>query len=454
MKKVLFFLLAASVTGMTACKKDTGIENNQSITPVKLSVSVSTALINENAVPLEGTKIVITNKANNASYQSIVNAEGMAIFESITPGVYTINASLTITAATYNQISGENVEDDIYLNQSLNNMEILTDQQVNLDLITSRVGDWVFKQIFYAGSNTSNGAAFRDVFVEIYNNSNDTLYADSLYFAQAIGKNNNNAGEYFLSNFQYDWSKSLNMMGANANTEYVYSKGVFMIPSDGTGKKYPVAPGNSIIIAATAINHKEPYVNNDGITQNVVNPQATIDLSNADFDVYMVPYLQAQDPTSNPYKFDINNPLVPKVEVIHAVSQKDLVMDALGRESYVIFKMNTTASALPKYTTPDVRTIIADSKFYVQIPVANVIDGVEIQHPISTTRVPRRLPTTLDAGASFVPGGQYSGQSLVRKTKKTLTNGRKVLQDTNNSENDFGYLTKADPSKGSTSFVN
>src|SRR5690606_41424195 len=69
----------------------------------------------------------------------------------------------------------------------------------------------VFNQLYYAGSNASTGAVNRDVFVEIYNNSNQILYADSLYFGQVIGKNNNNAGEFYLENNQYDWSKALNM---------------------------------------------------------------------------------------------------------------------------------------------------------------------------------------------------------------------------------------------------
>ena len=80
-----------------------------------------------------------------------------------------------------------------------------------------------------------------------------------------------------------------------------------------------------------------------------------------------------------------------------------------------------------------------------------MIDAVEIITPLETSRIPKRLPTSLDVAGTFVTGGQYSSQSLVRKTAKTL-NGRIVLQDSNNSASDFFTKTKADPSKPESSF--
>lgn len=73
-------------------------------------------------------------------------------------------------------------------------------------------------------------------------------------------------------------------------------------------------------------------------------------------------------------------------------------------------------------------------------------------HPTESKRVPKRLPNVLDAVRTFVPAGQYSSQSLVRKTLKTV-NGRRILKDTNNSSEDFGYLNKADVSKSASSFI-
>ncbi|MCH5715179.1 DUF4876 domain-containing protein [Niabella hibiscisoli] len=61
------------------------------------------------------------------------------------------------------------------------------------------------------------------------------------------------------------------------------------------------------------------------------------------------------------------------------------------------------------------------------------------------------MPISLDATGAFVTGGQYSSQSLIRKITKTV-DGRRILQDTNNSANDFETKTKADPSKLDASF--
>src|SRR5690606_9274624 len=362
--------------------------------------------------------------------------------------------------AKYMELAGYYVEDDVNFSGSNDNMEIFEDKSLALVLQAGKTGSWVFKQIYYAGSNASTGAVNRDVFVEIYNNSNQILYADSLYFGQVIGKNNNNAGEFYLENNQYDWSKALNMSiesGKDANKDYIYAHTIFRLPSDGTGKKYPVQPGSSIIIAATAVDHTNSYESNTSDRPvTVTNPELTINLNNADFEVNLVEFLRPTDGSAyTPFRTDVDNINVPNVDVIHVSAGNDLVLNALGRDAYFIAdarSTNVNIEAMKDYAVPDKREITATTPVYKQLPIEIIIDAVELQHPIAASRVPKRLQTILDAGRTFVPGGQYSSQSLVRKTLKTV-NGRRILKDTNNSEVDFGYLEKADPSKTGSSFI-
>jgi len=77
---------------------------------------------------------------------------------------------------------------------------------------------------------------------------------------------------------------------------------------------------------------------------------------------------------------------------------------------------------------------------------------VELQRVVETARVPKRLQNSLDAGPANVNAGEYSSQSLVRKTARTV-GGRKILKDTNHSANDFITKSKADPSKSASSFA-
>ena len=452
--KVLFFtmLFAVGSLAIQSCKKP----KKDSVVPVKLELKLAVDDETGTDVPLTGALVRINNKISGQSKEATADANGDVVFESIIPGVYEMTASLTITAEAYSELSGIPVTSDVTYSTNNESLEVKEDTNLQIRLQqTGVIGNIVFKQIYYAGSNTTQGASFRDVFVEFYNNSGSDFYLDSLFFGEVHGKANNNAFDYTLPNFQFDWSKSVGMTGpGDPNEDYIYTKYLFMIPSDGTGKKHLLRPGESKIMAATAINHTEPFQKNDGTVQGVNNPALTIDLSKADFDVWMVPYNRKINPDKSDYLFDVNNPAVEKVEVIFANPSNDWVTDALGRAAYVIFKLDDGKKIedFPAYPTPDVKEPTATTVRYPQIPVKYVIDAVELRHPIATSMVPKRLPIKLDAGRAFVPGGQYSGESLVRKTKK-IVNGRRILQDTNNSENDFGFLPKADPSKGPSSFI-
>lgn len=453
MRNYLYFILTTLIL-FVGCQKDPELTR-----PVKFTATVTVKSDENLTIPSQGAIITLTNKTNGASYQAFVLENGQATFESITPGLYSISGTLVISAQSYSELAGYYVEDNVSFTDSYDNVDIYADRVFSLELKAGKTGNWVFKQIYYAGSNSSTGASFRDVFLEIYNNSNQVLYADSLYFGQVGGKNNNNAGEYYLPNFQYDWSKSVGMVvesGKDANKDYIYAHTLFRIPSDGSGKKYPVQPGQSIIIAANAVDHTNSYESNNANPVTITNPALTINLSHADFEVNLIEFLRPNDGSAyTPYRFDVDNINVPNVDVLHVSSGNDLILDALGRDAYFIVDpkgKSIDMENLRSFAAPDIREVIATTRVYKQIPIEVVVDAVELQHPVASSRVPKRLPTTLDAGRTHVPGGQYSSQSLVRKTLKTV-NGRRILKDTNNSEEDFGFLQKADPSKSASSFI-
>lgn len=457
MNKSLYWTLLL-LAGFYACgKKDLG----GSAAPVNLSVAIEySSEVSSIGLRKDSALVRITNNTSGTVIEAYTNSNGVAGFASITPGLYTVTTSITIPKTTYQQLSGTVVDQDVIFNGNLTNQSI-TNAQTNLitPMVTGRLGNWVFKQIYYAGSNTASGASFRDQFFEIYNNSTDTLYADSLCFAQIIGVNNTTANypaNGYLSNNQYDWTKSIGMNDANANTKYVYARSVYMIP--GTGKQVPVLPGKSLVIAQTAQNHAAPYVMNDGTVQGITDATTTIDLSKSDFETYLVDYKRAESgnsPTFSPYKWDVDNPGVPNMSVVYIASGSDMVLDNVGRDGYILYKLNgaNPKTSLPFFPLPTVTSVIATTTLYQQIPIKNVIDAVETQRAVESQRVPKRLQNSLDAGPTNVAAGEYSSQSLIRKTARTV-NGRRILQDTNNSANDFTTKTKADPTKTEASFTN
>jgi hypothetical protein len=439
MKKLLFAFTLV-VLALSACKKYQG--DTTEIHPVNFLVSATYASENmANLLPKTQVKITFKNNKNNKENIYYTKSDGSLSLDSISPGSYDISASIEISPADYTRLTGEIVDKSIIFNASekAKTITIEDNQSINLKLISGPTGPWVIKQIYFAGSNATTGALFRDQFIEIYNNSDSVLYADSLYIAEAIGiQNTTSSIIYRQANGQYDWRKSQGMPpNIDANNDYVYARTVLMIP--GNGKQYPVQPGNSIVLAQTAINHKSPFTGSDGKTILVRDPSLTIDLSDADFEAYYAPFLP------RPLASDVDNPLVPNVDVL-SYNGTDLVLETSGRMGYVIFKNKGIVDIkdFPRYPFPTIAIPTANTDRYYQIPLSYIIDGVECQTNVATARVPKKLVTPLDALYTYVPNGIYSSQSVIRKTEG-IVNGRRIFKDTNNSAEDFDYLPLAAP---------
>lgn len=429
MKKILsiFILLFALI--IQSCSNDDN--ENEALKPVDFSVSLKyDATFNSQVVKKASVTIVNTETANKYTVESDEN--GVALFKQILPGSYSITATKVIQSAEFTETFGYTpTEAEINFNGAESSVIVnATAVASNIEMKTSKVGDFVIKQIYYGGSDTKKGAVFRDQFIEIYNNSNTVQYADGLYMAQLTGSTTTTVYTYTLANGQFDWSKSEGMtIGSAANTDYVYGINIIKIPGNGT--QYPVQPGASIVIAQNAINHKANYVDNSGKAVSIVSPELTVDLSTADFEAFLGTY------SGSTYQYDIQNPAVPDVTIAYwGNSNNDLILDSLGRQAYTIFKMTDAEfAALKKYKNPK-----GDASLSLQIPVAILIDGVDTTRDLGTLLVPKKLPSQIDGGNTYIPSGAYSSKSVIRKTKTTIA-GRIVLQDTNNSSNDFVEIT-------------
>lgn len=379
-------------------------------------------------------KVTFRNVDTGVEYISTTNANGTVQFPTVLPGTYNAIVTLILTPAQFEEYFGysSGSDDEIVFNGVAENITIANSgTTVTIEILAANtVGGLVIKQIHYGGSHVTQGASYRDQFVEIYNNSNEVLYADGLMFAQLFGNNTVGRDPFHLASGQLDWSKSEgNTVGNAANTDYVYADAVYRIP--GSGNQYPIQPGESIVIAGTAINHKQNYTDNTGNSVSIQNPELTVDLSNADFEANLTAY------TGTQFKFDIQNPNVPDLEIVHWVQGYDMVLDALGRDGYIIFRAtNKELASLKKYKNPS----NANNNLYLQIPNNLILDGVDTTRDLANNLVPKKLQTSIDAGNTYLLQGQYSSTSVVRKTQKVV-NGRIILKDTNNSTEDFVNIT-------------
>lgn len=426
-KKISVFIVIMLLVG---CKKDH--HNEAFVTSILHTIEVSFDEYLENK-PAEGVSVKLTSLQDGVHYEVMTNAEGKAQIQ-LPSGTYDVNASLTLSPAQMKTLSGQ--EQEVAFNASLSRIRITTDtnEPTQLRLTTGKIGNILIKQVYYAGSDNKLGAADRDQFIELHNNSNQTIYLDNLCIALVYGVTKVFTGvDFILPNNQYDWSKSPDLadMGNRANTDYIYSRFVLSFP--GTGTDYPLASGKSVLIARTAQNHKAPLTI-AGKTYSIANPDLTIDLSKAPFEVYT-------EDTSGLTK-DIDNPTAVDMKMeYNTTSFKELMLNFVGREAYAIFYKPSDFDQFRKVRSPEKdRRGNINNRLHLQIPNNIVIDGVNL-YPLDGNMLPNRLPQSIDAGNIKLTKGQYSSQSAIRKISKRVAD-KIYYQDTNNSEVDFQSIDR------------
>jgi len=435
-KKLL--LLTPLVAGflMQSCSDD-DFGGGMNLSPVNVTTQVEFGgdFVTDNKAV--NANISLKNVDTGVEYTGRTNTDGNLILPTVLPGRYTATVNLTLTPNQFENYFGydSGSDDDIVFNGVSENITITSSgSTITVEIIAANsIGGLVIKQIYYGGSHIARGAGFRDQFVEIYNNSSEVMYADGLIFAQLFGNNTVGTDPYHLASGQLNWAMGEgNTKGEAANTDYVYGKNVYRIP--GSGIQYPIQPGKSIIIAATAINHKANYTDNSGNTINIQEPELTVNLSNADFEANLTTY------TGNQFRWDIQNLIVPDLEIVHWVNGQDMVLDNQGRDGYIIF--NATAEEISGFGM--VRNPSrANNNLYLQIPRTLIVDGVDTTRDIANNIVPKKLTVLDDAGRTYLTNGAYSSYAVIRKTQKVV-NGRIILKDTNNSTEDFVEI-KATP---------
>ncbi|WP_330747399.1 DUF4876 domain-containing protein [Chryseobacterium sp. CP-77] len=443
--KRFILLLVIPVMTLLGCNRDDDFGGNNEIKPVPFTVNIKFDASKYPSVADKGVAnvtVILKNTATEDQITGKTDENGELKLNAVLPGNYSIQAELQLKKSEYEQQIGEETSYEIVHFGGFDEKVIINaNTPSKLVRITSgNLGDLVIKQYYYAGSDTKLGANFRDQFIEVHNNSDQTIYADGLYLVFLEGNTNSNPTTYTLSNGQYDWSKTAGG-GAAANTDYVYSNILIKIP--GNGSQYPILPGKSIVIAQTAINHKMPFDDINGTGVAIQEPDRTVDLSHADFETYLGDYNTSIG--KKPFAWDIQNIMVPDMQVAYwSIASNDLILNVNSMLGLGILRAtDAEVAGWQKVPSPKAPT----GNLFLQIPKNYIIDGIDITD--KEQKAPKDFPADIDASRTFIVNavGQaeatFTGLSVIRKTKEII-NGRVVLQDTNNSANDFVTI-KANP---------
>jgi hypothetical protein len=347
-------------------------------------------------------RVLLTSTERNVTDTAVADAQGVARFPRVLPGTYVIASSLALDPERAFALTGQRTALTLNALDPARTILSAPPSPFVQRLSGSRLGDLVIKEVYYPASRTpSGGTYFSDQFVEIYNNATDTVFADGLLIADAYGP----AGQI---------NPTTVPTPLQSQTGSVFVSSIWQVP--GTGRQYPLAPGQSLLIAQDGIDHR-----NDPNG----NPASPVNLANADFETFNL----------RPDGRDLDSPAVPNLTRIVHRGGFDWLLAVFG-PGVVIFR-STNVAALDSTLVPG-----TTATWVTRVPNEIVIDAFEaLQNGNSGAY--KRVPAALDAGYVF-SSGTYTSESARRRLATTIGT-RRVLRDSNNSSADFEIITRPTP---------
>lgn len=253
------------------------------------------------------------------------------------------------------------------------------------------ISEWSFNGIWNAAARTSYDLGG---YLELANNSDTTIYLDGL----VVGMGYAMEGAY----------ASLSCADAESfsnDPEGIWTRHFDSLP--GTGHTYPLAPGETAVIATDAIDHTVMQV-------------GALDLSRADFEFVGLA--------------DADNPGVPNTISIGLSpdgSGHGLIMSGNAVVAFAALPLDV--AALPRQRT---RTT---GNEYARVPRARILDVVALLSTLPFTPCPHLVHDNFDRHAARLVSGDVwdAPASVGRRVAYTRADGRKILQHTRAAAADF-----------------
>lgn len=388
--KITPLFLFVLLMGLVAC-----VDYNDTVVPVTLNVSVQRPADFSLGGDVAGK--TVTKSLNGTQITALTNAQGVASFVGLTPDVYTVSTSWQVSAAQYAAYTGDNVATDgATITGSLNALTVNRDASINLNTHVAVNRNVVIGKVYYAGSKDNNKKNYLAArYIELFNQSDSAVDVAGMYIVLLESES---TPAFTLNNLHDEFADSV-----------VLAKQIFRIPTD---KQYKVLPGQTVLIVNSAVDHSVSAAHENNLTL-------------ADF--------EAKDATGRTR----NNPDVPALTLVYSAyaSISQLNLSQSGPCGVALLRTNDEVSAWPK-TYAYGKTKGTE---FVKVPVRYIVDAVDVLKKgtqgvdVST----KRLYANIDAGYTNIQSASgYTGEVVVRKVaRKTAL--RLVLQDTNNSSNDF-----------------
>jgi hypothetical protein len=335
-----------------------------------------------------GGPVVFTNTLKNYSITSSIDSDGNVSIKSVEPGFY--SAQLSYTRTTLGKEYIFNAREDV---------EVLSNVTDTLIVSISTTGAFVIKEYYYSGCLTPSGNSYSaDQFIEIYNQTSEIQYVDGMSILEHES--------YGLEPNYWTWLE-----------DTIVCRMIWTIPGEGTD--YPVNPGEGVVLARDAFDHKSDPLG---------NPLCPVDMGHADFEFFV--YSASGDDIDGAYSPNL-------IEDLVTFRGTDIVFHTRGGSAIALARIPGNNAERKAFIASHLtlKNDLSSSRYYGKIPNEWVIDAVEVVFD-EAHAVYKRFPDELDAGYTYNPFGSKTGLSLRRKIKEVV-DGRVIYQDTNNSIVDF-----------------
>ncbi len=398
MKKFLLTILPlVAVLFLGACSDGNGDDGDNGGSNYSLKVNVTLPETIDWA-DVTNEQVIARNQLTGAEFTATKMSDGVYTI-AVEPGKYNVNA-LFETA-------------DTKLNAQRMGVSIYGEVAISLVAEESLTSALVIKEFYTAmcKHSATNKNYMYDQFYEIYNNSAFTVYLDNCILAKTeVAANTKNV---FWGTNDED------------NKEVAVSSYVAGFVGDGTGKKYPLEPGQSVVVAFQAQDHI-----NIGDTPNA----NTIDLSKADYEIDITDYKEQY----------VANPDVPNLAIVAKPGTQTLLfglIPAFGA-GLILAQVDDVEAYVANQANWKTKPEGTDQEPYLMIKYKDIQDAINIVNNAETNRRVV-LPATVDAGMIW-NSANYNGMGFTRKVAETI-DGRVVYKDTNNSSEDFEAEAKPTP---------
>ncbi|WP_298641176.1 DUF4876 domain-containing protein [uncultured Prevotella sp.] len=420
MKTFRLFMILLCVTAIASCSSDDGSSVDTTPTDLKIMFQLPDGYADDATL----TDLSLTLTDINTQRKTTFNgnaAEDLSItLKAVPGGYYRIDATGKLNYRNKDLV-GKQVDvlaysEGIILTREapIAALKLQVTSQPEADPADIAYRGFVLGEIFCAGTaNRQGNYYYADKYFVIYNNTDHVLYADSLVIAESD----------FLTTMKQEYTPDI------MPTDMAVSA-MYMIP--GSGHDVPVQPGGKLLVVDNAVNH------------TVANPNSW-DMTKADYEWY--------DESTNPQFTDIDNPNVPNLERIYSSTLTLWSPHSQGFKSYALARMHADRKTfltdyMYDYTYHLVGQIGEADMTGSAYRLSNswILDAVNMSVPALFQWIV--TSPTLDKGytycADFGWDDSRYGKSVRRKVK-AMDGTRAILQDTNNSTDDFEPRTKADP---------